>query len=349
MTDQPGREPEQRLPARRPPSEPAPVERFTAPPSAHAFELSPERAAKIVRQSANARWVGLLASIVVILFVVIYYFYELGAPFDLTKPRLVAEAEHQQVVRVERGYNLYQANCARCHGPNGLGPEEPEQPEGAPYIGPKLNDKIKLFSHLNEQYLRNVLTAGGRYVCGNANSAMPVWADVNGGPLNYRQIEELIAFLRAPNTEEYEIRDPELNEPTGGHFTGWFDPNFRPEAGATPFPDCWTEAGGGGGSPAPGASLPPDATTVDLQAINVAFDPDALTVPAGEVFGINFSIDDAGQTHDVDVREGDTVVADQSTIKDGELATYVYEPLEAGEYTFFCSVHPFMTGTLTAE
>jgi hypothetical protein len=45
MTQDPGREPEQRLPARRPPTEPAPVERFSAPPSAHAFSLSPERAA----------------------------------------------------------------------------------------------------------------------------------------------------------------------------------------------------------------------------------------------------------------------------------------------------------------
>ena len=49
MTDQPGREPEQRLPARRPPSEPVPAERFSAPPSAHPRPLSAERAAQIVR------------------------------------------------------------------------------------------------------------------------------------------------------------------------------------------------------------------------------------------------------------------------------------------------------------
>ena len=79
MTDTPGPapegeppvepEPEQRLPAVRPPVEPAPVERFTSPPSTRQVELTPERAAQIVRPSSNARWVGFLAVVVVILFV----------------------------------------------------------------------------------------------------------------------------------------------------------------------------------------------------------------------------------------------------------------------------------------
>ncbi len=103
MTDTPDREPETRLPARRPPAEPAPVERFSAPPSAHRFELTPERAAKIVRQSSSARWVGFLAVVVVALFVILYYFYELGLPGGLSKPRLEMSADQQQVVAVERG------------------------------------------------------------------------------------------------------------------------------------------------------------------------------------------------------------------------------------------------------
>ena len=72
MTDQTGRQPEERLPAPRPSSAPVPVERFSAPPSTHRSDLTPERAAKIVRQSANARWVGFLAVIVVALFVIVY-------------------------------------------------------------------------------------------------------------------------------------------------------------------------------------------------------------------------------------------------------------------------------------
>jgi mono/diheme cytochrome c family protein len=364
MTDQPGRDPEQRLPATRPPSEPVPTERFSAPPALHKFELSPERAAKIVRQSANARWVGFLAVAITVLFIVIYYFYELGAPLELSEPRLEQELKAQAITEVERGYNLYQANCARCHGPNGLGPEEPSPPPGAAYIGPKLNDQMKLFAHLNARYLQNVLEVGGRYVCGNPLSAMPIWSDRNGGPLNYRQVQELIAFIRASAKQDYEVRDPELNEPvtdpaTGEvkTFHGWVDPSFKPAPGSTPYPDCYLDAIGGGqpspgaGSPTPAPTLPPDATLLELTAANIAFDKTELEVPADEIFGIHFRIDDPGQTHDVDIRQADgtTVVQDQPRIEDGEEITYVYQPLPAGEYRFICSIHTSMIGTLTSR
>ncbi|MER3418423.1 MAG: hypothetical protein C4343_04830, partial [Chloroflexota bacterium] len=199
MTDQPGREPEQRLPVPRPAAEPVTPERFTAPPSARRFGLTPERAAQIVRQSSSARFVGFLAVGIVVLFVIVYYFYELGFPGGLTQSRLAAETEAQQVTAVERGYNIYQANCARCHGANG---------EGG--IGPKLNDQSKLFWHLRPDYIRTMLEVGGRYACGDPNSLMPVWSDRNGGPLNYVQIEDLIAFLRATNDRQYVVRDPQL-------------------------------------------------------------------------------------------------------------------------------------------
>ena len=159
-------------------------------------ELTPERAAQVVRQSSNARWVGFLAVVVVILFITIYWFYEL-APLGFREPRLDAEAAAQQVTSVERGYNLYEANCARCHGANG---------EGG--IGPALNRQDKLFAHLSVDYLNNMMVAGGRYACGNPNSIMPVWSNEGHppGPLNYIQIEDLIAFIRAPSNRD--VHDP---------------------------------------------------------------------------------------------------------------------------------------------
>src|SRR5262245_21124636 len=269
MTDQ-GRELERRLPVPRPAAArvPARADRFTAPPQIHATGgLTPERAAKIVRQSGNARWTAFLAVTVVALFVIVYYFYETGLPYGLTTPRLQQQADLQQVTSIERGYNLFEANCARCHGPNG---------EGG--IGPVLNDQAKLFAHLNPTYIKNVLTVGGRYVCGNAKSVMPVWADTNGGPLNYIQIQDLINFIRAPSTQEYVKHDPQLNEPVMGAdgkvqtFKGWRDPTFKPEPSATPFPDCWSGSAGGG-TPAPAASLPPGAVTLNLLAQDFEVDP----------------------------------------------------------------------------
>ncbi len=362
MTDQPGSPPEDRLPVPRPPTEPAPAERFTAPPSTRALSLSPERAARIVRQSSSARAVGFLTVVIVVVFISIYYLYELGfpgvlsgLPFVPDQSRLVTESEAQAVTAVERGYNIYQANCAACHGVNGQGG-----------VGPVLNDQSKLYQHLNKDYLRNVLTVGGRYVCGNANSLMPVWADVGNppGPLNYVAIDGLIAFLRATDDYEYTVRNPDTLEPlvnpvTGKDltFTGWRDPTWTPAPDATPVPACWSEAFTGGGataSPSPGGSPAPSgqpaATTLKVVAQNIAFDVSELEAPAGQPFAIEFANQDAGVPHNVAIKEASGADVFKGEIFNGvETRTYQVPALAAGTYTFYCSVHPNMTGTLTVR
>ncbi|HET7182690.1 MAG TPA: cupredoxin domain-containing protein [Candidatus Limnocylindrales bacterium] len=353
MADDPNRPagPERSLPARREGGEDLPsrsADRFTAPRQTRAVGgLTSERAAKIVRQSGDARWVAFLGVVIVALFVIVYYFYELGAPFGLTEPRMDAEANAQQVTSVERGYNLFEANCARCHGVNG---------EGG--IGPVLNDQNKLFGHLTEAYIRNVLTVGGRYVCGNPKSAMPVWSNTNGGPLNYLQIEDLIAFIRADSTKEYEVRSATLNEPVIGAdgkvetFKGWRDVTFKPDPSATPVPDCYL-GDSGGATPAPAPSLGPDAPTFDIVGLNIAFDIKSLDVAANTGFAINFDNQDpAGVQHNVEIRDATgQVLQDQPVIDGGQKTTYVYSGLPAGTYTFICKVHPIpaMTGTLTVK
>jgi mono/diheme cytochrome c family protein len=369
MTDTPGREPEgqapegqepdpeQRLPVPRPPSEAAPVERFTSPPSARSFELTPERAAQVVRQSSNARWVGFLATVVVVLFVILYWFIEVGFPAGLTQPRIGEDGTQlasQQVIDVERGYNVYQANCARCHGEDG---------EGG--IGPVLNRQDKLFAHLNADYLKNILTVGGRYACGNAQSLMPVWADSGNppGPLNYRQIEELIAFIRAPSTNTYTVRDPELFEPeidpTTGEvetFTGWVDPSYAPAPDATPYPACWQDefaAPSGEPSAAPSGeapSTPPSGDVIQIAALNIQFDTDTLIVPADSPFTLAFDNQDPSIPHNVEIKDAaGTSVFTGDVFPGVAQRDYAVPAIGAGEYTFLCTVHPNMTGTLRAE
>ena len=126
-------EPERAAARRRPPSEPP---RSTASPRRQrpSAGLTPERAAEIVRQSSSARWVGFLAVLVVV---------AVRDRLLLLRARRARHRRHQPAARggqaqpvtaVERGYNLFEANCARCHGANG---------EGG--IGPVLNDQMKLF------------------------------------------------------------------------------------------------------------------------------------------------------------------------------------------------------------
>jgi mono/diheme cytochrome c family protein/plastocyanin len=354
MTDQPGTPPEERLPAPRPPAEPARADRFSAPPSAHRSELTPERAAGIVRQSGSARFWSFLAVTIVGLFVIGYYFYELGLPGGLTQSRLAAELDHQQVTSIERGYNIYQANCARCHGENG---------EGG--IGPALNRQDKLFAHLNPDYLHNILLVGGRLSCGDPNSLMAIWSDQGNppGPLNYQQINDLIEFMRAPMDEEFVVLDPDLHEPvidpaTGQPrtFAGWVDLGYVPPPGATPYPACWQDeflngggnGGNGGPTPDPGVTPDPGAAVVEISAVNIAFDQDSVSAPADTPFQIEFANNDPGIPHNVEIRdEGGQTVFLGDIFNGIETRTYNVPALPAGTYQFICTVHPNMVGTLT--
>jgi mono/diheme cytochrome c family protein/plastocyanin len=291
---------------------------------------------------------------VVALFVIGYYFYELGLPGGLSESRLTTQDRVQQVTSIERGYNIYQANCAQCHGVNGEGGK-----------GPTLNRQDKLFAHLSPEYLRNILEVGGRYACGNPDSIMPIWSNTGNppGPLNYKQIEDLINFLRAEKGEEYRILDPALFEPMVDPvtkeeltFEGWVDPAYKPEPGATPYPDCWsdefasptTAPGSPGASGEPPASEAPSGTVLKISALNIKFDTDTLTAPADTAFKIEFANNDAGTQHNVEIRDSNGQSLFKGDIFPGvETRTYDVPALPAGTYTFICTVHPNMTGTLT--
>lgn len=239
------------------------VERFYAGDQAHTVGLTEERAAGIVRQSGNARNVAFLMSLIVILFIPLYWFLDIGIPVLGFGGRQPEEQQAQYITDVSRGYELYLSNCARCHGPDGKGG-----------IGPPLNDQAKLSNvltadglpgtgHLNPNYIARVLEVGGRYVCGDPNSAMPAWLQP-AGPLNYREVEELIAFLTA-STEDRFVYQEEVAEggtktaPPPEEKTGWRDPNYQPDPAAPTPPTCWRNPSGqigGGGGGAGGSAAP---------------------------------------------------------------------------------------------
>lgn len=333
---------EQQLPV---PSEKVstPVPRLSSPSQIQTHGLTAERAAKIVNQSGSSRMAALLGIAIVTLFVIVYAFYDQGLPGVEGSSRLDAAKREQYLESVKRGYNLYEANCARCHG---------EQGQGG--IGPVLNDQGKLLAHLTPQYLMNVLTVGGRYICGDANSLMGVWADTNGGPLNYREIEELIDWLRATTDDVVEVRDPKTGEMI--EVTGWRDVAYAPAPDATPVPACWKDAFAV--SPTPSGSATPMPTggtgeTYQISAVNpIAFEQDAFEVAAGVPFTIVFSNNNAGVPHNVAIHVG---TATGEEVFKGEIfpgvgtRTYNVPALTAGTYAFICTVHPNMAGTLTVK
>ena len=362
MTDTPGREPEghepeQRLPAVRPPDEVAPVDRFTSPPSIRRIEFTPERAAQVVRQSANARWVGFLALVVIILFISLYWFYELGTPGGLTTARQAMEIDAQQVARVERGYLHLRGELRALprRGRRGRGGPDPQQPGEAvrpPQRGvhPERADRRWPLCLRQPELVQ-----------------MPIWSDTGNpaGPLNYRQIEELIAFLLATNDQTYIVRDEHLLDPkmdpiTGEvlTFTGWRDPNYKPAPGATPYPDCWTStrshrrrervawhvARRHAGSERRRSSRSRRARAVPSTRATA-------TAPADEAFVIHFANDENGVPHNVQVKDSQRAGRRSGATSSPGVAEADYNvpALAAGDYPFVCSVHPNMTGTLTAE
>jgi plastocyanin len=86
------------------------------------------------------------------------------------------------------------------------------------------------------------------------------------------------------------------------------------------------------------------------------FEPTALEVPAGEPFDLSFDNQDPGIPHNVVIYAGDSAEGtpvfsppNGETVTGEDEVVYQVPALDAGAYTFICSVHPTtMVGTLTA-
>jgi plastocyanin len=145
----------------------------------------------------------------------------------------------------------------------------------------------------------------------------------------------------------------------GGTQPGW---TYAPAPSVTPAPSVAPSDGGsaapsdGGESAAPsdgGESAAPSdggtGATVQISAINIAFDQAAVEAPADAPFQIEFANNDPGIPHNVEIKDAGGTSLFQGEVFNGvETRTYDVPALAAGEYTFICTVHPNMTGTLTA-
>jgi plastocyanin len=84
----------------------------------------------------------------------------------------------------------------------------------------------------------------------------------------------------------------------------------------------------GGGSVPPGASL--------VQVYHMAFRPRIVRVRVGQT--VTWRFEDGGVEHNVDSREGDFRSPNQDS------GTWSRTFTAPGTYSYFCSVHPYMTG-----
>jgi plastocyanin len=131
-----------------------------------------------------------------------------------------------------------------------------------------------------------------------------------------------------------------------------------PAASGSGAPGSAAPSGGASGAPSAAASGQPSPggsgqlVVVNISATGIKYDQTELTAPAGTPFQIQFQNNDAGVPHNVSLHTGGAQGAEifKGVIFNG-VATHVYDiqALDAGQYSFVCSVHPTMIGTLNVQ
>jgi plastocyanin len=111
----------------------------------------------------------------------------------------------------------------------------------------------------------------------------------------------------------------------------------------------------GGSTPAPatGAPASPGASAgtgdgVVIVAKDIAFSPTAVTIPADAPTEIVLD-NQEDVPHNIAIKDASGAEVFKGEIVTQTQVTNAVPALAAGTYTFWCEVHPNMTGTLTAE
>jgi len=140
----------------------------------------------------------------------------------------------------------------------------------------------------------------------------------------------------------------EVRAVTPADFDKWLADQIA-KAKATPTPPPSAEPGASG-QPAPGGQT--TGPTLQVSALNIAFEQSSLEAPASTPFSIEFDNKDAGVPHNVSILKDSpngAVVFKGDIFSGPDKRIYSVPALPAGTYAFVCSVHPNMTGTLTVK
>jgi plastocyanin len=100
-------------------------------------------------------------------------------------------------------------------------------------------------------------------------------------------------------------------------------------------------------SPSAGVSAP-TGTGIAVVAKDLVFQQTALTAEADTAFTIDFDNQESAP-HNIAIKDAAGAVPFKGEIASSKKVTYNVPALPAGAYSFWCEVHPNMTGTLTVQ
>jgi mono/diheme cytochrome c family protein len=144
---------------------------------------------------SRINWQILLGALMVLVTSVVVLFY------GLNEEQRMVEAEQSQHARaIEQGATLFEAQCSRCHGSQGL---------GIPGLCPPLNDRYFFderltevgWSGTQEDYIVATVSSGRlastrpQQFPGQGTPAMPAFSEHYGGPLRDDQVRNIAAFI----------------------------------------------------------------------------------------------------------------------------------------------------------
>ena len=102
------------------------------------------------------------------------------------------------------------------------------------------------------------------------------------------------------------------------------------------------------GAPPPGA----ESVSVSSVSITAGFSPNTLSLAAGKPWTVQFTNADPSVPHNFSIHKANADGSDwlaPVNADGGGNAVYNPPPLAAGDYQFFCSIHPNMVGTLHVQ
>jgi plastocyanin/mono/diheme cytochrome c family protein len=255
-------------------------------------------------------------------------------------PLLTVNQQQQQAsaanvvynTKLQRGAAIFGQYCASCHGFQGQG-----------INGPKLNNNSDV-NKLTDEELTRIISGGIANPANPQQLLMPSWLQAYGGALTEEDIGYLVAFIRS--SDPTFLKTNSLPATNGFNYvlgtltskTQIAEYQAEKKTGSRPALSQFTDMTG-----KTAVTVPIDDTPTAANA-NWNFSPRYIIIKAGTTVTWNNT---SNAPHTV-AATNKGAFPDSAVLAQGT-GTYTYTFTKAGDYPYFCSIHPAMTAWIIVQ